>query len=413
MSMRTSRFNLEWWIVPKRLIYIVVALVVLSLMAGGAAVYLYFYGNPFKDVAIDASVPEGARFDSFEGDVRVTRASTRETFQARSDTRLYPGDIVQTQEDGRARITMADGSTLLIKPNSVITIAENTRGQTDGQTNVRVAVDRGFINVRTEQQDEGASNIVKTPLTENAVAGQTTAGFGVREDKQEEIRVSSGAVETSTRNGEKATITNGEFALVNQSADIVQREKLLDVPTPTAPRNLEKVSVGRGATTSVALRWQKPAVGAPTHYRVEVANSPFFVDQGKVVERDQLQTTSLSVGDLGQGNYFWRVRAVAASGQSSEWSEPQKFIVMQEGGGGGPQLTFAEVSIEYVAGQIYIIRGRTQPGTNVFCAGRQTLAGSNGDFQLQISAPRGAREVILEAEGAQGGRGVQRVGLQP
>src|SRR5918911_3106277 len=208
MSMRISRFDLEWWAVSKRVLYLIVTLAFLALLAGGAGLYVWLYGNPFKGVATVSTQPAGARFDSFEGDVRVTRAQTRETFQARSDTQLYPGDTVQTQEDGRARITLADGSTLLIKPNSVITIAENNRSEDDGRANVRVAVDRGFINVRTEQQSEGTSNVVKTPLTENRIAGQTGATFGVREDKQEEIRVQSGSVETDTRNGQKTTFTN-------------------------------------------------------------------------------------------------------------------------------------------------------------------------------------------------------------
>src|SRR5918998_5172417 len=154
MSTRSSRFDLEWWIVSKRHIYLVILLVLLSLAVGGAGVYLWFYGNPFRGAVETDATAEGARFDSFEGDVRVTRASTRETFHARSDTPLYPGDIVQTQEDGRARVTLADGSTLLIKPNSVITIAENTRSDSAGLANVRVAVDRGHVNVRTEQQAE-------------------------------------------------------------------------------------------------------------------------------------------------------------------------------------------------------------------------------------------------------------------
>jgi len=411
MSTRSSRFDLEWWIVSKRHIYLVILLVVLSLAAGGASVYLWFYGNPFSGAVETDSKAEGARFDSFEGDVRVTRVSTRETFPARAETRLYPGDIVQTQEDGRARITLADGSTLLIKPNSVIIIAENTRSDSEGLANVRVAVDRGHVNVRTDQQSENASNIVKTPLTENELAAQTDASFGVRDDKQEEIRVAAGSVETSTRNGGRDTLSNGEFALVNQSADIVQKEKLLDAPAPAAPRNLERIAARRGAATSVALRWQKPATGNPSHYRVEIATSPFFVDHGKVIERDQLPTLTFTVGDLQQGNYFWRVRAVAQSGQSSEWSEPQKFVIVPEGGG-GEAATVSGVTVEYVAGNVYIIRGQTQPGTNVYCAGKQTLAGSGGNFELQIAAPHGAREVTLEAAGTQGARGSYRVALQ-
>jgi hypothetical protein len=412
MAMKISRFDYEWLIVPKRLIYIVIILVGLSLLAGGFGVYVWLHGNPFKGAASEIGAPTGARFVSFEGGVRVVRAETREVLLARADTRLFPGDIVQTEEDGRARITLADGSTLLVKPNSVITIAENTAAEDGKSTKVRVAVESGQVNVRTEHQPEGAQNIVGTQLTESRLNSETSASFDVREDKTEAIRVADGAVETSTRNGDVATIRDGEYVSVNQQGSIAQKEKLLDAPAPSAPRNLERVAARRGGSTSVPLRWQRPATGAAAHYRVEVATSPFFVAAGKVIERDQLQATEFTVDDLRQGNYFWRVRAMAQSGQASDWSEPQKFSVVAEGGT-GLSVTVADVTVEYVAGQIYLVRGRTQPGNTVRCAGRETLAARDGLFQLQINAPRGTREVTVEAEDAQGNRNTARVPFTP
>ncbi|HZG52783.1 MAG TPA: hypothetical protein VEZ40_11675, partial [Pyrinomonadaceae bacterium] len=118
MSTKSSRFDLEWWVVSKRMIYLLVALVVLGVAASGLGLYSWLYGNPFKGGAAEAHVPAGARFISFDGDVRVVRAQTRESLLARSDTQLYPGDIVQTQADGRARIQLADGSNLIVRPNS-------------------------------------------------------------------------------------------------------------------------------------------------------------------------------------------------------------------------------------------------------------------------------------------------------
>jgi acyl transferase domain-containing protein len=41
-------------------------------------------------------------------------------------------------------------------------------------------------------------NVVETPLTRNRLGGETGASFGVRDDKTEDIRVSSGSVETTT-----------------------------------------------------------------------------------------------------------------------------------------------------------------------------------------------------------------------
>ncbi|MDT7688032.1 MAG: hypothetical protein QOE46_791 [Acidobacteriota bacterium] len=412
MVTRVSRFDGDWWIVQKRFIYIAVIIASVVVVAGGCGLYVWVYGNPFKGAAVAEGSPTGARFVSLEGGVRLVRANTRETLQARADTRLFPGDLVQTQEDGRARITLADGSTLFVKPNSVVTIAENTAAENGKQTKVRVAVESGQINVRTEQQNEGASNIVGTHLTESRIAPETDASFHVRDDKTEAIRVGEGAVETSTSGGDTTTLRAGEYAAVNQQGTIAQKEKLLSAPQPVTPRNLERLAAHGAGATAVALKWQKPQTGAPAHYRVEVATSPFFVPAGKLIERDQLQATEFTVDDLRQGNYFWRVLAVAQSGQASDWSEPQKFVIVGEGGT-GDEASVADVQIEYVAGQIYLVRGRTQAGNTVRCAGRETLAARDGFFQLQINAPHGAREVQLETADTQGNRNSFKFQLPP
>ena len=412
MVTRVSRFDGDWWVVQKRLIYIAIFVASLAVVAGGVSLYVYIYGFPFKGTAADEGAPTGARFISLEGGVKVMRANTRETVQARADTRLFPGDLVQTQEDGRARITLADGSTLFVKPNSVVTIAENVSAEDGRASKVRVAVESGQINVRTEQQTEGAQNIVGTHLSENRLNSETDASFHVREDKTEAIRVGAGAVETSTSGGDTTTLKAGEYVAVNTQGTISQKEKLLAAPLPVTPKNLERLAARKGGSTSVALKWQKPQTGAPAHYRVEVATSPFFVPAGKLVERDQLQANEITVEDVRQGNYFWRVMAVAQSGQASDWSEPQKFVVVSEGGT-GDEVTVSDVQIEYVAGQIYLVRGRTQAGNTVRCSGRETLAARDGFFQLQINAPRGAREVQLETADTQGNRNSFKLQLPP
>ncbi|HEX8355732.1 MAG TPA: FecR domain-containing protein [Pyrinomonadaceae bacterium] len=412
MVTRVSRFDGDWWIVQKRFIYVAVIIASFAVVAGGCGLYVWAYGNPFKGAAEAEGAPTGARFVSLEGGVKVVRANTRETLQARADTRLFPGDLVQTQEDGRARITLADGSTLFVKPNSVVTIAENTSAEDGKSTKVRVAVESGQINVRTEQQNEGAQNIVGTHLTESRLNSQTDASFHVRDDKTEAIRVGAGAVETSTSGGDTTTLRAGEYAAVNQQGTISQQEKLLAAPLPVTPKNLERLAGRKGGATAVSLKWQKPQTGAPAHYRVEVATSPFFVPAGKLIERDRLQATEFTVDDLRQGNYFWRVLAVAQSGQASDWSEPQKFVVVGEGGT-GDEASVADVQIEYVAGQIYLVRGRTQAGNTVRCGGRETLAARDGFFQLQINAPRGAREVQLETADTQGNRNTFKFQLPP
>lgn len=411
MATKHSRFDLEWWVVPKRFVHIAVTVVALGLAVGGAAMYVWMHGNPFSRAYVVEPPPAGARFDLLDGSVRVVRASTRETLSARSDTQLYPGDIVQTQADGRARILLVDGSTLLVRPNSVVTIRDNTSVEGSGRTHVRVAVDRGQINVRTEQQTTGTTNVIETKLTENRLTAQTGASFGVRDDNTEEISVSTGSVETSTSSGDRTIIRSGEYLAVDVRGAVAHRERLLGTPVLLVPRDLEKIAAKANNAANVTLRWQRPAAASSaTHYQVEVATSPFFVEPGKVIQQDRLATAALDAGSLRSGIYFWRVRSTTDSGQTSEWSEPRKFVIAPPGGT-GERVSVGGMVAEYIAGSVYIVRGRAQPGTTIRIGGRTSLAAGDGTFQLQITVPREAREVTVAAEDSQGNQSRYQLAL--
>jgi hypothetical protein len=409
MSNKISRFNLDWWVIQKRFIYILVGVLVLCGAAGGAGLYVWKYGNPFKHAGATLNGPTGARFISFEGDVRVVRAATRETIAASSETQLFRGDTVQTQGDGRARITLADGSTLFVRPNSTVIVRDNTINESEQKANVHVTVDRGQINVRTEQQPAGTNNVVETPKTQNKLGSETGASFAVNPDNHtEEMRVQSGEMATTTTNGEQTVVRGGEYVAVNP-AGTLSRQRLLDVPTPAEPHDLEKIFAGPNGEASVALRWQRPALGAPAYYRVEVATSPFFVQEGRVIERDQLAATDFSANDLRPGVYYWRVRATAASGQTSDWSEPQKFTVAPRGT--GQHVEVSDLHAELVGGNIYLVRGRASPGTSLRSMGRETHANGDGSFQLQITVPTGLLEIVLEAQDHEGNRNQYKIAL--
>ena len=194
MITKTRRFVFDWWVVQKRVVYLLIAIVALCGLAAGGALYVWKYGNPLKNVGNGIKPASGARFISFEGDVRVIRSATRETIVPSSDTVLYPGDTVQTQASGRARVSMADGSTLVVRPDSTIIVRDNASADDGKKTNVHVVVDSGQMYVRTEDQPEGTNNVVETPKTKSKLSAQTGASFGVNPEGTEEIRINTGAV---------------------------------------------------------------------------------------------------------------------------------------------------------------------------------------------------------------------------
>jgi len=409
MTKKKRRFAFDWWVIQKRVIYVIVATFVLCVIAAGSAIYVWKFGNPLKNVGSGVQLASGARFISFEGDVRVIRSATRETLTPSADTELYPGDTVQTQANGRARVGMADGSTLVVRPNSTIIVRDNASADDGKKTNVHVVVDSGQMYVRTEKQPEGTNNVVETHKTTNKLGSETGASFGVNPEGSEEIRVSTGAIETTGRDGKKETFQGGVYVMVNPQGTISRPQRLLDVPSPSEPHDLEKVSVGANGSANIPLKWLRPQSGTASYYRVEVATSPFFVGDGKVIERDQLAATEFTASDLRPGVYFWRVRAIAQSGQTSDWSDPKKFVVATRGT--GSNVPVANLVAESLGGRIFLIRGRSEPGTTIRVAGRETIVATDGTFQLQVSAPSGSQEMSVDAEDSRGNVTPYRVSL--
>jgi hypothetical protein len=396
--------------VQKRGVYLTAVAIVLCALVASGWLYVWKYGNPFRNVALKVDAPPGARFLSFEGDVRVIRTATRQVVAANNDLQLYPGDTVQTQTDGRARISMADGSTVVVRPNSTIIIRDNESAEDGKRSNVRVVVDSGQMFVSTAEQSDESKNVVETPKTKNQITGQSAASFGVNPGGSEEIRVNRGLVQSASSNGDGVALHGGEYVAVNQSGAISKPQRLLDVPQPSQPQDMEKISVSSVGSATVQLRWQKPQAGIPANYRVEVATSPFFVRAGIVIERDQLMLPQFNVSDLRPGSYFWRVRATATSGQTSEWSEPLKFIVTARGASSAT-VPVSNLNAVHLGGNVFLINGSAPAGANIRVLGREASATGDGTFQVQITVPPGAREVTLQASDQQGNVSSYRVPL--
>jgi len=287
-----------------------------------------------------------------------------------------------------------------VRPNSTIIVRDKASADDGKKTNVHVVVDSGQMYVRTEQLTEGTTNVVETPKTKNQIGEQTGASFGVNPEGTEEIRVTSGSIETTNRAGDKTSLHGGDYVSVNPSGTLSRPQKLLEVPLPAEPRDLQKIFIGANGSASVPLKWLRPQSGTAAYYRVEVATSPFFVADGKVIERDQLVSTEFGASDLRPGVYFWRVRATAASGQVSDWSDPQKFMVATRGS--ASEVSVSNLAAELLGGNIYLVRGQAEPGTTIHVGGRDAIVPSDGSFQIQITASAGAREVMVDAQDNQG-----------
>ncbi|MBP9663034.1 MAG: FecR domain-containing protein [Pyrinomonadaceae bacterium] len=372
------KFYVDWWNIRRSSIYLLIAIVLLG--AGILWGLSYASRNNWFVPDEQANVPkDAARIVSFEGDVRITRAATRETIVVKQETFVAEGDTIQTQSDGRCVVQMIDGSSYSVRPNSTVVVKTST--SLFGGKNVRVTLDDGQLNVRTDEQPQDVNNIVEVADSENKLLPKTDASFNADETGGE-IRISRGGVET-TIGGEKTTINENEFASVS-GGKLSARERLMAPPRPSQPGNSAQI-VDPGGGVSVTFNWQDPEGNPAANYYLQVSRSPTFASDAIMVDRSGMTAREFRLAGLTPGNYYWRVKATGRSGQTTNWNDAWKFMVVRA----GERMTIDAYDwrVERVGGNVYLLSGRTQAGMSVRAAGRDTFAGADGTFRLQISSP--------------------------
>ncbi|MFZ1701420.1 MAG: hypothetical protein WBO10_16055 [Pyrinomonadaceae bacterium] len=374
------KFYVEWWKIRKSTIYGVIAVVVFGGLAYGgfkwASTNSWFLANEVVEYPKDS-----ARIISFEGEVRVTRAATRETILVTKETYVAAGDTIQTMPDGRAILQMIDGSRYQVRANSTIVVKDTN--SLFGGRNVRVSVGDGQINVRTNELGADSNNIVEVADSENRLLSNTDVSFEADSaTKGGEIRVSRGGVETTIA-GQKTTLSENEFAAVN-GGKLSAREKLMAPPNPQSPDNSTQIVDSRGTGVNVAFSWQDAEGNPASSYYLQISRSPTFASDSMLADRSGMTGRSFRLNVL-PGTYYWRLKATGRSGQTTNWNDAWKFIVVRAGD--SVAIEASEWKVESVGGNVYLLSGRTLPGMIVRSLGRETNSGPDGTFRIQISSP--------------------------
>ncbi|NOT49616.1 MAG: hypothetical protein HOP17_17970 [Acidobacteria bacterium] len=380
MEQKYKKIYVEWWKIRRSTItgLVVFIAVACAVVFGG----WWAIKNNWFVATQQADLPKNAaKIISFEGDVRITRAATRETIIVTKETYVAAGDTIQTQADGRAIVQMIDQSVYSVRPNSTVVIRDNS-SFFGGGNNVRVSLDDGQLNVRTEQQPEDTKNIVEMRDSQTQIGSDTDASFNA-DNRGAEIRVSRGGVET-TVGGSKTAIGANEYAAVDQGK-VASKEQLLPPPKLDGPGNMAQVVDASGTGASVSFSWSDEGSTPLSGYYLQVARSSYFAADSILVDRSELTTREFRLGGLSPGTYYWRLKSNSRSGQTSDWSEPWKFSVIRREA--SRPIETSGWQVEKVGGNVYIISGRTQSGVLVKSQENQVFAAADGSFRLQISTP--------------------------
>ena len=277
-----------------------------------------------------------------------------------SQTVLESGDYIQTSSDSYARIIFPEGTTYLMKPDSLIVVQENSEDPQTSAKKVSVRVTSGSIDLSTARREVSTSTSVVTAASATALVNQEsrlavesnpalkTAQFLVHKGS---ARVVKGA--ESYQIGPYESVTAQETKLI--------KEKVIAPPELLMPNNVKPVIAHEGAATKVEFSWS-PAPGAVS-YKIRISDSSVF---SKVLREEVIKqrSTYLSSG-LDEGTYYWAVSSIDAQNKSSRESDPNKFTLINRSSYDRESDLFLSVDQVLRISNIFEIIGRTDPGATV------------------------------------------------
>jgi hypothetical protein len=302
-----------------------------------------------------------AKFVNLDGKVQVKKVNSVQWVDADYKVTLDKGDLVQTGNEGVARITFGDGTTYTVKPDTLVTVEENTTGL-NTPSSVRVGVTTGSVDVNSptwSSPDSKAAVHVEDTNTELAQNSRVSVKSDAL-NNEHEIVVASGTAQMQ-RGAEKIELTQYEKASF-ASGGPIQRSTVLAPPNLVAPLNLAPIIAENPKTSPVHFEWN--AVQDAVSYTFRVSTTSMFT---RMVKEAKVTAASTDVTGLDAGDYFWNVSATDAKKQTSEVSETFKFTVVAQG---KSQDMVLEIEPPQVHGRMVEIVGRTEPGAALIINGQ-------------------------------------------
>jgi len=360
-------------------------------------------GNPELDPV--NSDQKGAKFVNLEGRVQVKKVNSVQWVDATLSTPLDKGDLVQTGSDSDARVIFADGTSFTVKPNTLVTVEENST-ESNKPHNVAIGVQTGAVDLATGNLGSPESKAsVRAEDATTQVHSNSHVGVKFNPEKKEsEVVVSSGSAQVQ-RGQERIDLAPYEKATI-PSSGAIQKSTVLAPPDLIEPLNLAPIIAENPRTATVHFEWK--AVPEAVSYTLRISTTAMFTRT--VFDKKNLTGTSVDISGLDAGDYFWNVMATDAKKQSSEVSDIFKFTLVAQG---KSQDMVLEITGTQLHGRVAEIIGKTEPGAALIVNGQSVPnIAPDGTFR-HFTEPLepGQHTIVVIGQNRRGGTNKQSVSI--
>ncbi len=340
---------------------------------------------------------QSASFTAIDGTVRVKKANGNTWISADFNVPLEKGDVVQTGNEGIAKVVFADNTNYTIKQDSLIVIQENSTN-TGQPTQVAVELTTGTVDLSTPSYAQGSKSQVILAGATASIAADSSAM--VRNDPradQHEVLLKKGSGQVARG---KEVVKLGAYESVSFTADSKTMTKLKELAPPTliAPANVAPIFVNLQSGGVVDFSWSPVADALLYHLRI--SRNPYF---SSTVFDKKVPVPQMKVPGLAEGAYYWTVQSVDAGGQESVESEKNRFTVIAKG------ADTAEIALELSPfvqhGHVIEVKGKTERNARVMVNGAE-VPGVRDDgtfFFFTSPLPNGENIITVTAQNAKGG----------
>jgi hypothetical protein len=323
-----------------------------------------------------------AQFIAVQGSVELRRGDQGEWEPARARDVLRQDDFVKTGANGSAEVVFLDGTLYTVRPNTLFVVTRQQAG-VGTATEQAISMEYGWVNLNTAQR----GGRVTTPRAEARMARDTEAAVSVdKATSTARFAAFRGEVEITSEAGLVRKI--GALEQVTQTGALLSdAQKLPGSPLPLNPGAGFETTLD--ADRELVLSWD-PVTGA-SQYALQVSRSRLFVDN--LIDVESRATTRATLGLRAEGTFEWRAAARTSAGLQGPWSEARTFRIVassRSGDRGDTTPPILEIDQVQAYGNVFIVNGRTEPGSAVTVNGEAVTVAANGTF---------AKTVLVQGDG--------------
>lgn len=342
--------------------------------------------------------PFAASLSSYYNSVKAKSSGDIAWSDVREGMPLYNKDAVQTAKQSNAVISFDAANSLEMSSNSLVIVKSLTKDKARNERkSVLLVIDgelrgklSGSINDAVQVEMALPAGVARVHSQKSA-DGKADFMIRVNPDKSSTITVRHGIAEV-TAQGKTVRVGANLSTTVSLTGPPTTPKGLLAAPAPVSPA-AEASFAYRELPPKIRFSWQGPA-RAKT-YRLQLAGDPVFK---KMVVDEKLGEAAYSHGNLRQGEYFWRVRALDgwAEGKSSP---VMHFRLVQDLDPPPLQVEFPPPLLE---DRQCLLKGNTEAGAELFINNKPVSTGTRGEFAHQLQLQRGINVIAVEAVDAAG-----------